>query len=1007
MMKKIIALSIVLLFNFNAWCQSAIQQAFELYQKAYQNVIEGKINEAIENYQNAAQIFQQNGDENNEIISRLKQYDLQIRIGKINNLEEKLNELLSKSTKIFGQNTAITAYTNTLLGRYWFMFNDSEKAIFYFNKSLEINKILTGEKSLEYANALQDYALLLYQLQMNDSALNCYNRVLEIYNLNNATDNPNIINVYFNIGNTLMAVGKTENSVEIFLKLLDILKSQNLLKSEQTAKIYTALGNAYTTKKDFVVANEYFEKSNSILKEIYGEDSYLIVDNYINQGNMMFYQNNFEFALQYYFLATKQQEKNSQNPTNLISLYNNIGLVYTQTMRYSNAITFYEKALEIKNEFFSNEDEQSAIIYTNMGTVFKKLNDHNSALLYFNKAKDIILNIYGFNYPTLTKTMLNIANLYFDEQKYDTAQIFYQYAILTNQIDTSFYNRNDYFRNTNVYSKIDLLESINGILDIHVTDKHKNNDINSLNQLEPMIYFADSIIDQIRFEIITDEDKMSINEQMSSFFQNTIYIFSLLSEKTNNKEFSEKIFYFIEKNKSSTLLSNISSVNYSDDSLFQNYFETQKYLKEKIRIYNQQIATSNDLKKNDFYRQLIIEANQEIEKNNQQFKRKQSNINTHYSSMKTSKINDIQSIIDDTTALINYYLSEDFLLAVVITQNDYNSFYFRINKNFFLTLSEFKRTIISSQKQDFTTYLKSAYELYNYLFFFTLQSKIKKLLIIPHLDLITVPFDALLTQKIEKIDTKFSDLPYLINNFSISYSYSASLFTKYYLTDYSSIERNDLLTFAPVFKSDNTQQYKGSNVSTILGTEKEATDIYNLFLTKKLKSTKLLNNKANEYLFKLILKSNDYKIIHIATHGLVDYENPNLSALVLSKDSLNIEDGIVFSGEISNLTLNSELVTLSACETAQGKLFKGEGIVGLAYSFLIAGTKNLIISLWKVSDEATVELMYNFYSHLLSKVSDINKCHTFNESLTYSKRKIIKSKYSHPYFWAAFVLIGM
>lgn len=1006
-MKKIAFLSIIILFNFSVFCQPTLQQANELYQKAQQNLKEGKINDAIDNFENAAVIFQQNGDEKNAIISRVNEYDVLIKIGKINDLELKLNQLNSNATNIFGENTKIVAYTNTLLGRYWFMMNDTEKAIFFLNKSLQINKILSGEKSLEYANALQDYALLLYQVQMNDSALICLNKVLEIYTENNATNSPNIVNIYFNIGNVLMTIGQTDNAIEIFLKILDILKSQNMLKSEQTAKIYTSLGNAYTSKKDFVVANDYFEKSNSILKEIYSEDSFLIVDNYINQGNMMYYQNNFEFALQYYFLATKQQEKNSQNPTNLISLYNNIGLVYTQTMRYSNAITFFEKALDLKKQYYTNEDEQSAIIYTNMGTVYQKLNNYNSALQYFNKAKDIMLNIYGFNYPTLTKTMLNIANLYFENQKYDTAQIFFQYAILTNQIDTTFYKRPDYYRNTNVYSKTDLLEAINGILYLHLIDKQKNSDINRLAELEPMILFADSIIDQIRFEIITDEDKMSINEQMSSFFQNTIFIFSILLDNTKNKEFTDKIFYFIEKNKSSTLLSNISSENYSEDSLFQKYLDTQKYLKEKIRIYNQQIATSNDFKKNDFYRQLIIETNQEIEKNNQQFKRNQSNFNVHYSSMKASKIYEIQSIIDDSTALINYYLSDDFLLAIVITKSEYNSFEIRIDKNFFQTINDFKRTIVSSQKQDFGTYLKSAFDLYNYLFFFTLPSKIKKLLIIPHLDLITIPFDALLTQKIEKIDTKFSDLPYLINNYSISYSYSASLFKKYYLTDYSSIERNDLLTFAPVFKSDNPQQYKGSNVSTILGTEKEATDIYNLFISKNLKSTKLLNNKANEYLFKLILKSNDYKIIHIATHGLVDYENPNLSALVLSRDSMNVEDGLVFAGEISNISLHSELVILSACETAQGKLFKGEGVVGLAYSFLSAGAKNLIISLWKVSDEATVELMYNFYSDLLTRVTNLNNCHSFNESLTKSKRKIIKSKYSHPYFWAAFVLIGM
>ena len=110
----------------------------------------------------------------------------------------------------------------------------------------------------------------------------------------------------------------------------------------------------------------------------------------------------------------------------------------------------------------------------------------------------------------------------------------------------------------------------------------------------------------------------------------------------------------------------------------------------------------------------------------------------------------------------------------------------------------------------------------------------------------------------------------------------------------------------------------------------------------------------------------------------------------------------MYAGEIYNLNINADLVTLSACQTGLGKVSKGEGIIGLTRALLYAGSNNLLVSLWSVADRSTSDLMINFYNSLLK-----NKAEDYAAALRESKMKLIAdSRYAHPYYWAPFILIG-
>lgn len=143
----------------------------------------------------------------------------------------------------------------------------------------------------------------------------------------------------------------------------------------------------------------------------------------------------------------------------------------------------------------------------------------------------------------------------------------------------------------------------------------------------------------------------------------------------------------------------------------------------------------------------------------------------------------------------------------------------------------------------------------------------------------------------------------------------------------------------------------------------------------------------------------DFRIIHFATHSLLDEKNSNRSALVLNLDDDPEEDGFFQIQEIYSTRLNADLVVLSACQTAKGKIEKGEGIQGMTRAFFYAGSKSVLASLWNIDDKSTADLMTYFYSFLSRGL-------TIQEALNKAKIKMLDSEYRSPYYWAAFVLIG-
>ncbi len=329
-------------------------------------------------------------------------------------------------------------------------------------------------------------------------------------------------------------------------------------------------------------------------------------------------------------------------------------------------------------------------------------------------------------------------------------------------------------------------------------------------------------------------------------------------------------------------------------------------------------------------------------------------------------LTEMQSNISGDETLVEYYYHGEDFYVFVLTKNTLKAV--KLDSNNILKDIEQFRKLLQDPKS--TQYLEHSQKLYQRLIK-PIENLIvtPKLIIVPHGVLHYLPFNAL-----------NNGSNYLIDKYSISYLPSASVMK--FLKQRKIQKTESALIFGNPDLGDPKYDLKHAG--------EEAVAISKEFSQAKV----LLRKDATETDFKRY--ANQFNYIHFATHGMFESDLPLNSGLFLSKDAEN--DGLLSVNELYSLSLNADLVTLSACETALGKINPGDDVVGLQRGFFYAGAKSIVASLWKVDDMATSQLMTGFYSNL----KKTNKRDALREA-----QLTIKKQYERPFFWAAFQLTGM
>lgn len=275
-----------------------------------------------------------------------------------------------------------------------------------------------------------------------------------------------------------------------------------------------------------------------------------------------------------------------------------------------------------------------------------------------------------------------------------------------------------------------------------------------------------------------------------------------------------------------------------------------------------------------------------------------------------------------------------------------------------------------------------------------------ELVISPDGVLFELPFEVLLiSQAPDK--SSWKELPYLARAFAITYIPSASIYLALHESAKNKTYGKELLAFGdPDYSLLRADAGARSEWRRLPHTRREV-----LSIGASLKDNEravYTGGEANEAELKKSLHGGSFRVLHLATHGLVDPADPAASTIVLCPDPESTEDGYLHTMELLSMKMDIDLAVLSACESARGQIGRGEGVVGLSRALLASGVQGVVASLWAVSDESTAFLMDTFYREMLgSKQPAHNALNDARFALMNDER------FSHPYYWSPFIVIGL
>ncbi|MFQ6083180.1 MAG: CHAT domain-containing protein [Candidatus Aminicenantia bacterium] len=842
--------------------------------------------------------------------------------------------------------------------------------------------------------------------------------------------------VYISKGTIYLSTSKCELAQEILTVGLKLAEKKN--DKELKLRFLNLIGNSYYYVSNFSKALEYYKQVLRIAKKIYNKRGQGIAQ--ANIGLIYSRLANYPEAL-----ANCQQSLKIAEEIGFKRLegylYSYIGIIYYETGNYRKALEYYKKNLEILEQ--TGDKFRLGGTYNEIGLVYFKLGDYQKALDYFEKGLEIDRAIGNKWVEGIT--LGNMGLVYYEINNLPKAIEYCQQSLKINQeigykrdegyvlnfLGNINLKLRDYSKSLQLFEKtLRLGKEINVpeiIWSAYSGQAACYEKINKYHQALNYYKKAIETIEGVRGILQTKEQKSEFLKDKIEIYESLINLLFKMHQKDPLEKYDKQAFYYLEKSKARAFLDSLAEANVDiSNDIPSELLEREKEILNNIYQIQTKLADlglSID-KRNELYKKL-----QNVEDEYDFLKQEIRYLNPNYANLvypEPYNLKEIQEkLLDKKTALIEYLIGDKNSFAFLITKNNLcihklsESKSLRKRVNYYIGL-------FSSPERDKFKGIAASKKLYKELIFPFQKNleDIENLIIIPDGNLHCLPFETLITedrsQKTEDRSSLFTvhrplstNFRYLIQDFKISYAPSASSLINLLEREQKEKTKKDILGFAnPLYIFKEKPGKKIVPKADIILREyylDHGFKLYPLFFSaKEIKNiSKYFKRKSREFYLKEEAKEEkvkrlslkDYKIIHFATHGLLDENVAGRSALVLTLDEDPTEDGFLQVREIYNIRLNADLVVLSACQSGKGKIEKGEGVSGLARAFLYAGAESVLVSLWSINDKSTAQFMTYFYEYLSQGKSK-------SEALRQTKIKMLKSNYNHPFHWAAFILIG-
>lgn len=867
---------------------------------------------------------------------------------------------------------------------YWYK-RDSDKALSYYQQALEI-RLKVDDRQL-VGNSYNDIGFSVYWYYKKDYAQ-------AIKYLLKSEEVRREIGDESNLGKTLSRIGRSYEDLG------------------QLNKAFTYYNQAF----------EMFQKlndENRIAAALY--DCGIVLKNLAQYPE----------ALNYYNRSLTIREKQGDK-RRIGDALNAIGIVYKRLGDFESAFTTYQNVLKLMEE--SGNQSGMARAFTNMGVVLGNLNRAEQAIQYLQNSHDLFQQLE--DQTGILQNLSNLGQVHFDLKNYTKSEEYSLQALqLSRELQDKIVEVNNLIllgNAQNLQRKFDqALSNYNEAMTIA-------QNLNSPEKLWPTLlgladcygrmgdndkaleYYSQALdtIEGVRSTLQIDEYKTSYQANKRFAYEEVVDLLSSLHNKDKTKGYDQLAFNYAERSKARAFLDLLAeSLNNVQEGVDADLLQKQEQLLGDLFQLQGQLQQELS-KEEDNQVKEIKNKLADLEKNYSNLQNEIRIKNPKYSELQYPqpiKMEAVQSdLLDKNTILLQYSLGDSSSSCWVITKD--NRFLYTLPNRpaLEIEIEIIRFGLLNPQQSSPQVFAKASHKLYKLLVepAVPLIKKGKNLLIVPDGVLHYLPFEVLLTKPAKK-NAKYSDFSYLIKRNPISYGHSSSVLNsvkKEAIKSGNKAQKGLLAIGDPIY-SENEQVPTSNTLTTVnpntamakLSRLKysgiEVQEIGKLFQEEQVQI--YTRAEATEEMVKNSNELTQYKYIHFATHAITNERKPEFSAIVLAQDNDPTEDGYLRAAEIFNLKMNANLVVLSACQTGLGKMVRGEGMIGLTRAFMYAGTPSVIVSLWSVSDISTAILMEEFYKNLIKKRK--NK----TEALRRAQLAMIKNKkFSHPFYWAPFVLIG-
>ncbi|MBN2378539.1 tetratricopeptide repeat protein [candidate division WOR-3 bacterium] len=947
------------------------------------------------------------------------------------NFEEALKNhetALDIRLKVLGEDHLDVAFNYQDIGIIYYELGEFNRTLEYFRKALEVLKKALGPEHPKVAGTYGNIAVIYSRLGEYEKALEYYERAMAIHIKAHGPEHPVIASTYNNLGNVYTDLGLYDEALENYRKAYEIRVKVWGLEHPEIATDYNNLGILYQDLGDYKRSLALLDSALVIRLKALGPDHPDVALNYQNIATSHMLRGDYQAAFSDYERALEIYVKNfGEDHPDVALVLGNLGTLYNDLGSYRKALEAFERSLEISLMVWGEDHLRIGVIHSNLGNVYDNLDDDQKALDSYEIARQIFADILGEDHPFTAACNLSIGNIYNKQGSHRKALRYYKEAVKTMEqaygaphpdVASAYNNMGKTYLDLGKYQKalVSYRHSLNIITQIlnrnHPDIARTYFDIGSVYRIQgdkdlALFYFKRSIetFEQSRSVIESEELRGSYTETVTDRYEEII---SLLLEMGKPQE----AFEYLERSKSKQLKDAIEEsydVELGHGEIKEKLNES-KELANKVEAVESQLLDEKLKPEDERSKSRLDNLSELLAETKAEYFRVVAEVQadpdyTFAVTVDPIQMGGVKNELPDDHKLLMSYAGSDKLYLFLVSQEGYQVRSVPVTRDSLenlvtscreLCFDNITRLHRKGKLLDWTwaddgsefyseevePFLDLLTQLYSYLIQ-PVEDELKNaklVTFIPSGKLYYVPWGALLAPATINDD----ELVFLSERYNWNVLTSAELLR--------CIQRREDI-------SVKSEQHSAVLVGNPLGAnlpfaETEVSAIQEAYPN----STTLTGASATEQ--ELTKVTPDSRTLHLATHCILDTDSPWDSYIHLARTEET--DGRWTAAEISGQSWeNMELVTLSACETAIGGLRPGLEFESMAKAFSLAmeGPPSIIATLWPVSDESTKELMVTFYEEL--------KLNPKSEALRKAQQKLIRSgKYSHPFFWAPFILIG-